>query len=96
MPATAKVHASSPLKTEGPAPPKQDLSNTAFKQECPGKGRATPGKGSGSQDKPVLSKKGQQCVRFYRGVCSDGQQRDYGHILGPDWKPLPIGTCGLL
>ena len=81
----------SPLKTEGPVPLKQDSSSMAPKQDGPGKGKASPGKGSDkNQARPVLSKKGQRCVRIFRGICSRGQQCDYGHILGPDGKPLPI------
>ena len=37
-----------------------------------------------------MNKKGQQCIRFYRGICSRGDQCQYGHILGDDGKPLKI------
>ena len=82
---------SPPLKTEGPAPLKTGAPVSTPKQENPAKQKSTPGKGSSSQDRPILSKKGQQRVRFYRGICNRGQQCDYGHILDLD-GPLPIAS----
>ena len=75
---------SSPLKTEGPVPPKKDLSSAAPKLDGPGKGKAPPGRGSGSQDRPVLSKNGQQCIHFYRGICSCG----HSVIMGISWVQM--------
>ena len=55
----------------------------------------SPGKGKGKTDpdqasKIAANKKGQQCIRFYRGNCTRGESCQYGHILGADGKPLKI------
>ena len=60
----------------------------ATKTESPGKGKGKDA--SSSSDKPAVNKKGQQCIRFYRGTCTRGDQCQYGHILGTDGKPLKI------
>ena len=44
----------------------------ATKTDSPGKGKSE-GAGS-STDKSVVNKKGQQCIRFYRGTCTLLQQ----------------------
>ena len=77
---------SSPVKSEGPIP--KPNAQVAEKGGSPGKGKS---KGAGSStDRPPLNKKGQQCIRFYRGTCTRGDQCQYGHILGTDGKPLKI------
>ena len=77
---------SSPIKSEGPIP--KPAAQEATKTESPGKGK---GKGAGSStDKPAVNKKGQQCIRFYKGTCTRGDQCQYGHILAADGKPLKI------
>ena len=77
---------SSPVKSEGPVP--KPNAQVAEKGGSPGKGKS---KGAGSStDRPPVNKKGQQCIRFYRGICSRGDQCQYGHILGTDGKPLKI------
>ena len=75
----------SPVKSEGPIPkPNAQVAG----KSSPGKSKS---KGAGSStDKPPVNKKGQQCIRFYRGICSRGDQCQYGHILGDDGKPLKI------
>ena len=76
----------SPVKSEGPVP--KSPAQVAEKGNSPGKGKS---KGAGSStDRPPINKKGQQCIRFYRGICSRGDQCQYGHILGADGKPLKI------
>ena len=40
--------------------------------------------------KIAANKKGQQCIRFFRGNCTRGEACQYGHILGTDGKPLKI------
>ena len=57
--------------------------------------KENPGKGKGKGDpehaeKVAANKKGQQCIRFYRGNCTRGDDCQYGHILGTDGKPLKI------
>ena len=77
---------SSPVKSEGPI--SKPNAQVAEKGGSPGKGKS---KGAGSStDRPPLNKKGQQCIRFYRGTCTRGDQCQYGHILGTDGKPLKI------
>ena len=76
----------SPVKSEGPVP--KANAQVAEKGNSPGKGKS---KGAGSStDRPPINKKGQQCIRFYRGICTRGDQCQYGHILGADGKPLKI------
>ena len=78
---------STPLRTEGPAPPREPAAATTQKE--------SPGKGKGKTDsdqaaKIAANKKGQQCIRFFRGNCTRGEACQYGHILGADGKPLKI------
>ena len=76
----------SPVKSEGPVP--KSPAQVAKKGNSPGKGKS---KGAGSStDRPPINKKGQQCIRCYRGICTRGDQCQYGHILGADGKPLKI------
>ena len=76
---------STPLRTEGPAPPRESAAASTSK-EGPGKGK---GKADSDQAaKIAANKKGQQCIRFYRGNCTRGEACQYGHILGADGKPL--------
>ena len=78
---------STPIRSEGPAPPR-DTNQTPAPKENPGKGK---GKGDPDQvGKIAANKKGQQCIRFYRGKCTRGDACQYGHILGADGKPLKI------
>ena len=78
---------STPLRTEGPAPPRESAA-TPTPKEGPGKGK---GKTDPDQaNKIAANKKGQQCIRFYRGNCTRGEACQYGHILGADGKPLKI------
>ena len=58
------------------------------KAEHPGKGKGKSA--SSSSDKPSINKKGQQCIRFFRGTSTRGDQCEYGHILAADGKPLKI------
>ena len=78
---------STPLRTEGPAPPREPTTAATQKEN--------PGKGKGKTDpdqaaKIAANKKGQQCIRFFRGNCTRGETCQYGHILGADGKPLKI------
>ena len=78
---------STPLRSEGPAPPREPTTATVPKEN--------PGKGKGKTDpdqvaKIAANKKGQQCIRFFRGNCTRGEACQYGHILGTDGKPLKI------
>ena len=78
---------STPLRSEGPAPPREPNATSAQKE--------SPGKGKGKTDpdqaaKIAANKKGQQCIRFFRGNCTRGEACQYGHILGTDGKPLKI------
>ena len=78
---------STPLRSEGPAPPRESTAASAQKE--------SPGKGKGKTDpdqaaKIAANKKGQQCIRFFRGNCTRGEACQYGHILGTDGKPLKI------
>ena len=78
---------STPLRSEGPAPPREPNAASAQKE--------SPGKGKGKTDpdqaaKMAANKKGQQCIRFFRGNCTRGEACQYGHILGTDGKPLKI------
>ena len=80
---------STPLRTEGPAPPREATTTPAPKEH--------PGKGKGKSDpdqasKIAANKKGQPCIRFFRGNCTRGESCQYGHILGTDGKPLKIGS----
>ena len=77
---------SSPVKSEGPI--SKPNAQVAEKGGSPGKGKSKGA--SSSTDRPPLNKKGQQCIRFYRGTCTRGDQCQYGHILGTDGKPLKI------
>ena len=84
-PATSDALPMTPVKSEGPAP---KPSAQVASRDSPGKGK---GKGPGSStDRPAPNKKGQQCVRFFRGTCTRGDQCQFGHILGTDGKPLKI------
>ena len=76
----------SPVKSQGPLP--KSLAQVAEKGNSPGKGKSKGA--SSSTDRPPINKKGQQCIRFYRGICTRGDQCQYGHILGADGKPLKI------
>ena len=79
---------STPLRTEGPAPPRDPPSTSTPSKETPGKGK---GKMDPEQARKVAAnKKGQQCIRFFRGNCPKGDACPYGHILGTDGKPLKI------
>ena len=58
---------STPLRSEGPAPPREPNAASAQKE--------SPGKGKGKTDpdqaaKIAANKKGQQCIRFFRGNCT--------------------------
>ena len=78
---------STPIRSEGPAPPRA-TNQTPTPKENPGKG-----KGKGDPDnleKIAANNKGQQCIRFYRGSCTCGDDCHYGQILGTDCKPLKI------
>ena len=78
---------STPLRSEGPAPPR-DTAVASAQKENPGKGK---GKTDSDQAaKIAANKKGQQCIRFFRGNCTRGEACQYGHILGTDGKPLKI------
>ena len=78
---------STPLRSEGPAPPRE-AAVTPVPKENPGKGK---GKSDPDQaSKIAANKKGQQCIRFFRGNCTRGESCQYGHILGTDGKPLKI------
>ena len=78
---------STPVRSEGPAPPRT-TDQTPTPKENPGKGK---GKGDPENaEKVAANKKGQQCIRFYRGNCTRGDDCQYGHILGTDGKPLKI------
>ena len=84
-PTTSEVLPMSPVKSEGPVP---KLNAQVASKDSPGKGK---GKGPGSStDRPAPNKKGQQCIRFFTGTCTRGDQCQYGHILGTDGKPLKI------
>ena len=61
---------SSPMKMEGPAESKAGSSVN------PIKGSGSPGKESSGQDIPILSRKGQHGIRFYREFCNRGAQCD--------------------
>ena len=74
------------MKSEGPVP--KSPAQVAEKGNSPGKGKSKGA--SSSTDRPPINKKGQQCIRFYRGICTRGDQCQYGHILGADGKPLKI------
>ena len=76
----------SPVKSEGPVP--KSPAQVAEKGNSPGKGKSKGA--SSSTDRPPINKKGQQCIRFYCGICTRGDQCQYGHILGADGKPLKI------
>ena len=77
-----------PIKSEGPAPPKTPVPATTPRGENAGKGK---GKGEHEGfDRATVNKKGQQCIRFFRGNCTRGDDCQYGHILGTDGKPLKI------
>ena len=81
---------STPVRSEGPAPPGEANATPTPRQN--------PGKGKGKNDpdqagKIAANKKGQQCIRFFRGNCTRGescQYGGYGHIRGTDGKPLKI------
>ena len=78
---------STPVRSEGPAPPR-DTNQTPTPKENPGKGKS---KGDPEHaGKAAANKKGQQCIRFYRGTCTRGEECHYGHILGTDGKPLGV------
>ena len=85
---------SSPLRTEGPAPSKSATQSVAPRPENPAKGKGG-GKSSNGTERTSVNKKGQQCIRFFRGACARGDQCDYGHILGTDGKPLAIAPESL-
>ena len=61
-PAKATSAPSSPVKSEGPMPPKTAAPEVTNKAESRGKGKSK-GANSGS-DKPSIDKKGQRCIRF--------------------------------
>ena len=84
--ASASPSPPSPVKSEGPMP--KSPAQVAEKGNSPGKGKSKGA--SSSTDRPPVNKKGQQCIRFYRGNCTRGDQCQYGHILGADGKPLKI------
>ena len=71
-----------------PRAPPRTTDQTPTPKENPGKGK---GKGDPENaEKVAANKKGQQCIRFYRGNCTRGDDCQYGHILGTDGKPLKI------
>ena len=84
--ASASPSPPSPVKSEGPMP--KSPAQVAEKGNSSGKGKSKGA--SSSTDRPPVNKKGQQCIRFYRGNCTRGDQCQYGHILGADGKPLKI------
>ena len=80
---------STPLRTEGPAPPRE-ANTTPTPKENPGKGK---GKYDPDQaGKIAANKKGQQCIRFYRGNCTRGESCQYGPYSRYRWKTLEDRT----
>ena len=89
VPSSSSAAPTSPVKSEGPPAPKPPA-QAAAKGDSPGKGKS---KGAGSSaDRAAPNKKGQQCIRFYRGICTRGDQCQYGHIVGTDGKLLKIAA----
>ena len=85
--ARATTAPSTPIKSEGPALPRAPA-QTPTPKENPGKGK---GRGDPeSLEKIAANKKGQQCIRFFRGNCTRGDDCQYGHTMGTDGKPLKI------
>ena len=87
-PVKAASAPSSPLKAEGPAP-SDPAAAAPSRPENPAKGKGN-GKNSGGAERPIVNKKGQQCIHFFKGACARGDQCVYGHIIGTDGKPLAI------
>ena len=94
VPNAAKVHA---IDSKPKAKPKAKAASSPerVKSSSAPTPRDNPGKGKGKHDpdqasKIAANKKGQRCIRFYRGNCTRGESCQYGHILGTDGKPLKI------
>ena len=68
----------SPMKTEGPAPPKPAAQATPPCPDNPVKSKGS-GKTARGSERPSVDEKGQQRIRLFRGMYTGGAQCDYGH-----------------
>ena len=48
-------------------------------------------KGKRGKSEPRMDKRKQQCIHFFRGTCQRGDQCRYGHQIGDDGQPVPVG-----